>query len=762
MSTTLSELSNHLSALLDASPSEAIKQAQSMDLDSPEKLNLMKKLKLQLEHCYGIRKLDVELDYDGSSTVSVYAPNGAMKSSLANTMQDVADGKPSGDRIFPSRVTTRVIQDENGANLAAADVLVLRPYEEFASNGSGTATLLVNATLRQEYENLHSDVTAARSALLSALKTTSKTKRAVDREIAETFMPAGASFDTALASLKDDLDKDWEPSFKDVAYDVFNDEKVIAFLSKGDFRTAIDDYTRKYNELLAASKYFKKGGFNYYEATNVAKELKNSGFFKAKHSVSLNGDEKQEITSEAELQALIDAERAKISEDAVLRKKYEELEKQIQKNAELRTFETYLQGHEELLPELADPAAFKKKLWMSYLKANQVLCADLLSKVSQAAARSAEIEAQAAQEQTQWQAVIDMFNNRFIVPFHLEVANKVRVVLGKDTAPRLGFVFKDGTDHAPVERDALLKTLSTGEKKAFHVLNMLFDIEVRRAAGQATLLVVDDIADSFDYKNKYAIIQYLSDLAEDQHFKLLILTHNFDFYRTIESRGLVRRKNCYMVSKTAAGVTLEQAQGVRNVFGNVWKPGFFTNDRMKICCIPFMRNLIEYTKGESDPVYLRLTALLHWKADTAQITVAELDGIYNSLFGTTGQSANGATPVVDLLATEVTACLQAPDGINFENKVVLAIAIRLQAEKFMAAKINDAAWLAGITAAQTPALLKRYRADFPAETANVTVIQRVLLMTPENIHLNSFMYEPILDMSDQHLRLLYTAVAALV
>ena len=28
-------------------------------------------------------------------------------------------------------------------------------------------------------------------------------------------------------------------------------------------------------------------------------------------------------------------------------------------------------------------------------------------------------------------------------------------------------------------------------------------------------------------------------------------------------------------------------------------------------------------------------------------------------------------------------------------------------------------------------------------------------MTPENIHLNSFMYEPILDMSDQHLRDLY-------
>ena len=80
----------------------------------------------------------------------------------------------------------------------------------------------------------------------------------------------------------------------------------------------------------------------------------------------------------------------------------------------------------------------------------------------------------------------------------------------------------------------------------------------------------------------------------------------------------------------------------------------------------------------------------------------------------------------------------------------------------MAEKINDAAWLADIDTNQTPFLLKRYKTDFPAELANIAIIQRVLLMTPENIHLNSFMYEPILDMSDQHLRRLYSEVVAMV
>lgn len=87
----------------------------------------MDKLKLQLEHCYGIRKLDVVLDFAGNAAIAIYAPNGSMKSSLACTLQDIADDKPSRDRIFPGRATLRVVQDENNTNIGAANVLVLRP-----------------------------------------------------------------------------------------------------------------------------------------------------------------------------------------------------------------------------------------------------------------------------------------------------------------------------------------------------------------------------------------------------------------------------------------------------------------------------------------------------------------------------------------------------------------------------------------------------------------------------------------------------------
>jgi hypothetical protein len=70
---------------------------------------------------------------------------------------------------------------------------------------------------------------------------------------------------------------------------------------------------------------------------------------------------------------------------------------------------------------------------------------------------------------------------------------------------------------------------------------------------------------------------------------------------------------------------------------------------------------------------------------------------------------NGAQPVIDIIRNEARACLAAGSHVNLENKVVLAIAIRLAAEEFMVNKINDAAFVAGIGANQTQALVKKFK-----------------------------------------------------
>src|ERR1035441_801556 len=39
------------------------------------------------------------------------------------------------------------------------------------------------------------------------------------------------------------------------------------------------------------------------------------------------------------------------------------------------------------------------------------------------------------------------------------------------------FTFEDGADKAPIEKSTLMKVLSTGEKKALYVLNIIFEVE---------------------------------------------------------------------------------------------------------------------------------------------------------------------------------------------------------------------------------------------------------------------------------------------
>ena len=69
----------------------------------------------------------------------------------------------------------------------------------------------------------------------------------------------------------------------------------------------------------------------------------------------------------------------------------------------------------------------------------------------------------------------------------------------------------------------------------------------------------------------------------------------------------------------------------------------------------------------------------------------------------------------------------------------------------MLRKIADPAFAASITNNQTYELVKRFRQQFATDGSAISVLERVSLMTPENIHLNSFMYEPLIDMSDEHL-----------
>src|ERR1700728_4268483 len=92
---------------------------------------VMDRVKIDLKHCYGIKTLKHEFDFTkGEPVHAIYAPNGSMKSSLAQTFKDAATGGKTVDRIFPARATTCGIIDEKGTPIQGGRILVFGPYDE--------------------------------------------------------------------------------------------------------------------------------------------------------------------------------------------------------------------------------------------------------------------------------------------------------------------------------------------------------------------------------------------------------------------------------------------------------------------------------------------------------------------------------------------------------------------------------------------------------------------------------------------------------
>lgn len=719
----------------------------------------MQEIEINFRNCYGIKKLETKFDFSSKSVYAIYAPNGMMKTSFAKTFKDLSNSVDSKDLVFKDRETERIITDENGA-LESKKVFVIEPYnEEFKSEK--LSTLLVNQALKEKYDEIHLAINTKKDALIKELILKSGVKKEIETIFSNDFTNYPDEFYKALLRVKIEVLEASEPELADIKYvDVFSD-KTIAFLETKDFKEKIKEYIEKYNELIDSSTYFKKGIFNHNNASVVAKNLNDNGFFQAEHSITLNPNSTNKIiSSEDELEELIDEEKEAIINNPDLAKVFEDIDKKLKANKELRDFRDFLLNNLILLPELNNINGLKQKLWISYLKQNKSLYIELEEEFSNGKSEIEAIVNQAKEEETNWRGVIEEFNRRFSVPFKLKVENQEDVIL-KSEAPNIKFDFVESQNTIDIKENELLMVLSNGEKRALYILNIIFEVEARIRGNQETVFIVDDIADSFDYKNKYAIIEYLKDIAQNSLFKQIVLTHNFDFFRTISSRLDMYREHKLHTVKTEDEVILKEEKYQNNPFV-FWKTNL-NNIEMLIASIPFVRNIAEYTGDEANMV--KLTSLLHIKEDTSSIQVNHLELIFKDILKDLGTLIlpNQNATIIDLIFSSANSIVQETIAIvDLEKKIVLAIAIRLKSEQHMINKINNPSFVSSITKNQTSKLFRKYIELFSSDDAVIKLLNQVNLMTPENIHVNSFMYEPILDMDNIHLKELYTQVNSLV
>ncbi|MGL4616994.1 MAG: hypothetical protein ACRCUM_02040 [Mycoplasmoidaceae bacterium] len=732
-------------------------------------------IKGYFKNCYGLSDFNlINIPfYEKNNKAIIYAQNGVMKSSLALVFDNLSKKKETIDRFFINKKSKFEIQYYDDIYTEEKKEIVTRFYvvnsfnKNFEAYNDSVSTILANDDLKKEYTEIIKTFTKKLDKLILALKKYFLQNFGFEDEILSLFCGnLNKTWENAIKSIKSFIESENknEEFYKFKYNDIFN-EKTIKVISTSNFISKVKIYMSKFDSLLKKSKIFSIS-FDDYNSQKIGEAIKKNNFFSDGKKILLkNGDT---ISSIKEWEKIIKNEMSRINKTPSVEKTYNEIKKMLNANNETRNLWNIIKENRNILNHFKDLELLKKRMIISYVIEEKIDIVDIVDSIIKKEIKMEDINKKADHQFKLWKRLIKVFNERFRVPFEVFIDNKEKVILNGEPA-RLKFKYKNGGESIEKTKNELMNYMSVSEKRALYLLQILFDLEKIKnrikKEKRKHLVIVDDIADSFDYTNKYAIIEYLNELSENNFIDLLILTHNFDFYRAISSRLNINEKMSYIVQKDKNDLLhMEKFKYKNDYFKNVIlkkirgeiKTNDFEKEKLLIASIPFFRNILEYLKEDD---IKSLMSLLHIKNDTFKITVASYLELIKKFFNFENFIYKKLDKLFFEMIFEVANKIveeENNNSVSLENKLVVSIAIRLKIEQFLEKILKDNGESTECKSNQT-----RIWAENAWEYLSITqkdLINKALLITPEYIHINSFMYEPLIDAPNWQLYELYNKI----
>ena len=153
---------------------------------------------------------------------------------------------------------------------------------------------------------------------------------------------------------------------------------------------------------------------------------------------------------------------------------------------------------------------------------------------------------------------------------------------------------------------------------------------------------------------------------------------------------------------------------------------------------------------------------MHNKSNSANIAVDQvIAAINDSLSGLSLANHEDTSSVQKKILLEADKVLTDGKDDNLEDKIILAMGIRLRAERHMKfIYTQNEKELIDEKGEQTGRWYGSFCTDYPLSDS-IPLLKLVNIVTPETLHINSFMYEPIIDMSIEELQTLYGEICPL-
>ena len=721
----------------------------------------MKELKVHLKNCYGIKKLKHTFSFVGEKDeicrfIGVYSPNGGMKTSFAKTFLCVEKGESVPNDIYENEPEKEILIDgEEGEEITKESIVVIESFDNDLEkvNIEETSSLLLNDELKKEYEQLITEETKKKAEILSHIKKDlGLSEEGFYSELKEVF---GSTLDKVIEEHinGEDLIENQTVLLPTKKYkDFFNEASEEVFGSE-----AIQTKLQECQEKIHESPFFE-GLFTPTSLYSVKNELKKRNFFEnKKNKIVIYGDEEEKEFKKIEeiTQFLED----KLSDAA------EPIIKLLDKNANTRKIAEGLRDAPELIPYLIDIQKFKKDVLLTKLFEKKEACLSFLETVHKNSSQVSGIKEKAQKEEVIWEETLKIFKQRFHVPFTVTIKDKSDAVLGIEQPKFFAFEVKRGEESCVKEDVIKLDFLSVGEKKALHILRMIFSIERKKkemGSDGEVLIILDDIVDSFDYRNKYALLQYLKDFKENkENLYFIILTHNFDFFRNLVRKGILEKgdfENKLIATNKDGKISIckFEAHIIKNAFEKLAKGGSLDGVKA-VASIPFLRTLLELQgKGDDDGDYSSLTSMLHVNKHSDEQKILNFKEVYKNVLGkevSIKDSSDEETirEFIEKVIEEEIIKTQSPKENELYKKVCLSVGVRLLAEEFCIDKLGKNKE----DIKRSTEIFSDFLKEGVGSSEEQEMIKSVSMGTPDYIHTNSFMYEPLIDQSADDLLKLY-------
>lgn len=696
----------------------------------------------KMENVYGIKKLVVNVDNSKTFFQDIiYSPNGIFKTSFSKCLYELSNGNESEikDRISnkPAKIKLNLI---NGkiveSNLKNKFIVFSREiYEKHYKRLSDYEEELRLLTLRQEDKNYVEDLIYGNiEELFIELRMLAKKMEINFDKTIELLSDKNKSFLDNIINILQSIDDAPKIELTQVKLkNIF--QRHYDFIDDINFKEKVQNYIDIVNARIKEELFDDK--FDENACLSFLAEIKKDGFLnKEKHrGLIIKGKHYYDIK---DVENLFQSTISKIIEDPNVLEANRKLLKAIGDTKGADRIKKEIINNPILINELFFG---RRQIILISFKNEEFPAKDWINILQKTKQEVIRVLNQMKKYKSDFEVAIEIYKKRFHPTFDIKLIDKPESMLGLQV-PHLLFKHKSNSDYELVE-DKLYEILSSGEKTALNVVK--FIVEYNYNKKNNPIVILDDIVETFDYRHRYAFIEYINDIVNNG-VSIIVLTHNFEFYKTLSSRVHKLRQLVASVDKRGTVYIQKNhniSKGIKNIFN-------ITNKESLYYAIPYLRQL-KIMLGDETSI---LTACLHYKSITKDIKLKDVLKYFpkdkNRL------TIDGEQLYIEGLREQADK-INKFDSYDLAKKTILSICCRV----FLEAKIiqDNVFIVENISYNQLKYINEKYKNQLNENV--VQLIEKVQLATPEFIHGNTFMYEPLVDIPGEDLKKIYKEICEL-